>query len=255
VSTGDGGVVAVDSLTLPGKSIRYSSYYDFVAFRREVYDANNQLLSQVYPPLTVLDGGPTLVPQFYTPLKLNTVTPTRLVIGGANSVYESLDQGDTIAEIGRGIVANGSGPNPIAYGGKGNPDILFVGSGSQVYVRKQAAPASLLPSPTYAGGFVLGLAINPDDPKQAFVVSQHGVSRTTNAGGAWTGITGNLPTGPGILRSIAYCPGSPDARLVVGSDMGVYVSVGPEFRVGLCWALASQTFRFTTSSTVQLMRR
>src|SRR5262249_25594881 len=120
VSTGDGGVVAVDATSTPGQSYRYTSYYNLGTFRRQIYDNANNLTSEAPPTLAVLGGGTDLSPQFYTPIRLNSVNPARLIIGAGNSVYESLDRGDTIREIGPGIVTNGSGPHPIAYGAQGN---------------------------------------------------------------------------------------------------------------------------------------
>ena len=59
-------------------------------------------------------------------MELNAINPTRMVIGGSNVVYESLDQGGTITQI--------NGPGDIrfamAYGGRSggvdNPDVLYV---------------------------------------------------------------------------------------------------------------------------------
>jgi hypothetical protein len=229
VSTADGGVVAVDDSSTPGLSIRYSSNQFLGNFRRRVYLAGNVFQSQVFPPLTVIGGGAALNPQFYTPVVLNAVTPTRLVIG-ANSVYESLDQGDTIREIGPGIRANSSGADPIAYGGAGNADMLYVGSGPQVFIRTAAHPAALTASTSYPGGRVAGITIDPNDPRVAFVADPTSVYRTTDAGETWTNITGNLGTlDPGTLRSVAYIPGSQANGVVVGSDTGVFHAPGPAF--------------------------
>jgi hypothetical protein len=75
-------------------------------------------------------------------VELNVINPTRLVLGGANSVYESFNQGNTITEI------NGPGANrnAMAYGGRSggvdNQDVLYVGSGAAVFLRTIAgAPA------------------------------------------------------------------------------------------------------------------
>ena len=109
VSGGDGGDVAVDNITLAGsnQSIRYSSSQNLGSFRRETYDAaNNRIGPAVFPALTVVGGGAQLEEQFVTPVELNAINPTRLVIGGSNSVYESFDQGNTITEI------NGPTPTP-----------------------------------------------------------------------------------------------------------------------------------------------
>jgi hypothetical protein len=244
VVLGDGGVVAVDDSSTPGLSTRYSSAGKLRRFQRQVYRGNVFLATNPIP-LTVLGGGPALIPQFFTPIELNTVTPTRLVIGGSNGVYESLPpgaQGDTITMIGPAIVANAGGRDAIAYGAAGNADVLYVGSGAQVFIRTAAAPAPLIASVSYPGvRNVEGIEIDPDDPQTAYVVDRDNVFWTTDAGASWANITGNLSTlGPGDLRSIAY--GSPAGRLptdtadseyglgvVVGSDTGVFRASGPTF--------------------------
>ena len=229
VSTGDGGVVAVDDTSTPGFSTRYSSYYDLGSFRRRVYDAGGVFQSEVSPALSVIDGDPPEY-QFYTPLRLNTVAPTRLIIGAANGVYESFDQGDTIAELVPNIRVNGSGPNPIAYGARGNPDVLYVGAGSQVFVRTAAPPAPLDLSVSYPGGSVRGVAVDPDRPDAAFAVDPARVYRTADAGAGWDDVTGNLGAlAPGTLRSVAYSTHAPGGVLVVGGDTGVFAAAGPAF--------------------------
>ena len=73
---------------------------------------------------------------FYPPIQLNAVDPNRLVIGTRN-VYESSNQGDTL----RSLVAQSLGmTTALAYGGKNAdgtlaPDILYVGTTSQLVVR------------------------------------------------------------------------------------------------------------------------
>ena len=231
VSTGDGGNVAVDDSSTPRLSTRYSSYYNLGSFQRRVYNASNTFVSQVFPTLTVLGGGAPLQAQFYTPVKLNAVTATRLIVGGLNSVYESLDQGDTITEIGPGINAGDNESNPIAYGAVGNPDILYVGSGTRVFVRKAASPAALAASPTYPGTQrVTGIAIDPNNPQIAYVADPSNVYRTADAGTTWAPITGNLLTlSPGTLRSIVFSTGTTNGAIVAGSDTGVFWTLGPTF--------------------------
>ena len=229
VSTGDGGVVAVDASSNPGFSTRYSSYYNLGSFRRQVYDNMGVFQREVSPTLTVSPGGNPPTYQFYTPIRLNTVTPTRLIIGAGNSVYESLDQGDTITEVGPGIVVNGSGPNPIAYGANGNPDILYVGAGTQVWVRTAASPAALTAS-AYAGGEVVGIAIDPNSPQTAYVLAPDRVYQTTDAGAHWSEITGNLATlKPGRLRSIAFSTNNSTGAVMVGGDTGVFTASVTDF--------------------------
>jgi|GEM_PF-886462 len=230
VSQADGGDVGVDDISTPGLSIRYSSSQYLGGFRRRTYNAANVLQSQVYPALTETAGSANLVAPFYTPIHLNTLDPTRLIIGGAISVYESLDQGDTITEIGPGIVVNSSGRNPIAYGASDNADILYTGAVNQVFVRTAADPAPLTASAAYVGGNVADIAIDPDNSQVAFVIDVDSVFQTTDAGASWTDVTGNLQTlDPGDLRSIVYCSSNIDGSVAVGGDNGVFIASGPAF--------------------------
>jgi hypothetical protein len=229
VSTGDGGVVAVDDSSSTSLSTRYSSFQFLISFKRQVFNTENVFLSEVRPSLTVVGEGDPPDPQFYTPIKLNTVTPTRLIIGAKNGVYESLNQGDTITRIGS-MRINGTGANPIAYGARGNPDVLYVGSDARVFVRKSASPATLTQSIAYTGGFVVGIAIDPNDPRTAYVIDQSRVFRTTNAGDTWANITGNLAAlNPGRLRTVAFNTSTFAGVVVVGGDNGVFQAPGAAF--------------------------
>jgi hypothetical protein len=183
----------------------------------------------------VLGGGAAVVAQFYTPLELNQVTATRLIVGAANGVYESDDQGDTVRAIGPGIrvnsiVATGCAA-PIAYGAQGNADVLYVGSGSSVFVRTAAHPAQLAASAAYPGTSpVLGIAVPPPHPQTAFVIDAAKVFQTTNAGGSWNDITGNLlALGGIILRSVTYCDRLNGGSVVVGTNAGVFAAASPGF--------------------------
>ncbi|HEU0179039.1 MAG TPA: hypothetical protein VFV58_32645 [Blastocatellia bacterium] len=228
VSTADGGDVAVDNISLASssRSIRYSSFQSLGSFRREVYDATNTLISRTFPALTVVGGGAPIQAQFVTPVHLNAIDPTRLVLGASNSVYESLNQGNTITEI------NGPGANrdAIAYGGRSggvdNLDILYVGSGSAVFLRTTAgaalAPTAALPA---GAGAVRDVALDPDDWRSAYAIDNNQVFRTTDAGASWTDITGNLAElGVGDFNTTEFVAGSPKDLLLVGANAGVFVS-------------------------------
>lgn len=225
IATADGGVVAVDDTSSSDVSIRYSSNQFLGRFRRRIFDANNNLQSATFIPMSVASGG-NVSPQFYTPIALNAVLPERLIVGGADGVYESLNRGDTCRRIGPFIVANGSGLDTIAYGAHGNPDVLYVGTSDQVFVRTSPHPAPLEPSASYAGGPVMGIANDLATPNTAYVISPVTVHQTVDAGGNWTDLSANLDElKPGILRSIAYipAPGGGAGSLLVGSDSGVFV--------------------------------
>lgn len=233
--SGDGGDTAVDDLNAGtlGYSTRYSSAQGLQGFNRSFWDAANNNLGYVFPALTVVGGGSPFVGQFTTPVELNGADPLRLIIGGANSVYESFDQGDTIMEIGPGIQVNGNGRDAVSYGVAGNPDVVYVGSGDAMYVRTAGPPAPLVPRPAYPGtgtGFtVRDTVINPGDASAAYAINTIGAFETLDAGLTWNVVTGNLTAlAQPPLRSIAYVPrqrghGSDDA-LVVGASNGVFVA-------------------------------
>jgi hypothetical protein len=238
VSTADGGDVAINDTGTPGISVRFSSSQYLLGFRRRTYDTNNVLGTEVFPPLTPVGGSATLHGQFYTPIEVNNVTPTRLVIGAVNAVYESMDQGDTVTQLAPAIVANGTGPHPIAYGATGNANVLYVGSGDRVFVRTAAPPAPLTQSTTYPGSGtgrqVLGVTVNRSNAQNAFVVDGTNVYRTTDAGATWSNVTGNLATlTPGALRSVAFSTINPFGAVIVGCDNGVFIARGPFF---LTWS-------------------
>src|SRR5215213_2969251 len=235
VSTGDGGDLTIDDTGTPGTSVRYSSAQRLLNFRRRTYNTSNTLVTQVFPLLTVVGGGAALGrTQGYLPIEINNVTPTRLVFGATNSVYESMNQGDTITEIGPGIVANATGRHPFGYGGTGNADMLYVGSVDRIFVRTAAPPAALTQSATYpgtgTGRLVAAVAINNTNPQNAFVVDATNVYRTGDAGVTWTNVTGDLLTlTPGTIRSVAVNTSTAAGSVIVGTDNGVFAADGPTF--------------------------
>jgi hypothetical protein len=194
-----------------------------------VFDAAGIRQSSTFAPLQVLGGGPPLSPQFYTPIELNRVNAMRLIIGAANAIYESDDQGDTITAIAQGLRINDTGP--IAYGALGNEDVLYAGVGRNVWVRTAAHPAALARSAAYpASGEVVGLAMVPDNPDEVFAIDALHVFRTTDAGAQWSDITHNLPTlGVTVLRSVAFCTRPGRGFVAVGTNSGVFAAPGPDY--------------------------
>ncbi|MFV2068018.1 MAG: hypothetical protein ACC645_13675, partial [Pirellulales bacterium] len=243
---GDGGDVAVDTSTMAGngQSIRYTSSQTLLSFVRTVWDASGSLLSSVglnyKDPTTGLKKntvGDLIIPQFKTTVELNAINPERLILGAANFPYESVNKGDSITQLDDDDVGtidlpvNGNG-DPIAYGGMigGSPNeaLLYVGSGSEVFVR--TAAASDLVAKSFPGATVRDIVLDPDDGTISFVVDDAGdVYMGTNTGGTWTKITGNL-TGLGAtdIRSIEFVPGTTDDSVVVGTNTGVFRAKGSD---------------------------
>lgn len=228
--SGDGGDVQIDDSAGPGGiSIRYSSAQGLQAFNRTFWDAANNFVGFTFPALQVVSGAP-LQPQFTTPVQLNAVEPERLLIAGGNSLYESLDQGDTISEIGPGVEAVGIGRQPLAYGHPDNPDVVYSGNVDSIAVRTGAPGTSMALRPSFPGtgtGLTIrGIAIAPEDPESAYVANGNDVYVTTDAGVTWSSVTGDLASTGALFpnRALAYVDRADTANdlLVVATSNGVF---------------------------------
>ncbi len=219
VLSADGGDVAVDDISVPGASTRYSSFQDLGAFLRHEYDSSNVLTGFTFPSLTPL-GALTPSPQFVTPVVLNANMPTRLLIGACNAIFESMDRGDTVMEI-AGLT--GCPENAITYGGfsGGVPDndTIWAAVSADVYQRIGAGGVFSLKA-AYPGGTVTDIVVDPTDTSTAYVVDPTHVYQTHDGGMSWTDITGNLTDTQ--LQSTVIDPG-PAARIFVGGRQGVFV--------------------------------
>jgi Abnormal spindle-like microcephaly-assoc'd, ASPM-SPD-2-Hydin len=226
---GDGQDVAVDVTSVPGESIRYFSagpFGDF--FTARTYNASNVLQSSSHPTLTPIGGSAAPVWQFATPFKVNVIDPARLVFGANNAVYESTDQGNTITELSPAIANTHNSVNStIVYGGHSgtdNADLLYVGSGTSLYLRTAPPPAALTLLASYPGTTQIdGVAVDPNDYTDVFAVDATHVYNSTNSGSTWTEITGNLNTfGVAPIESVAFLPSGSGNSILVGTYYGVF---------------------------------
>jgi uncharacterized repeat protein (TIGR01451 family) len=149
-----------------------------------------------------------------------------LLIGAYNSLYESLDDGATITEIGPGLRVNSSttGGHMIDYGGMQagvpNPDVFYAATdfptSNSVAVRTSSAgPISIF---TISGATVIrGVAMDPTNWSTAYAVDSNQVFQTINSGVGWADITGSLTVSD--IRSVETAPG----MVFVGTERGVFV--------------------------------
>lgn len=222
ISTGDGGVPAVEDRASTTLSTRYSSFQRLQGFRRRTFNAANVVQSDLRPLLTLLNNSPAMTQQFYSPISVNYVDAQRLLIGAGNGVYESFDQGSTITRIGTNVI-NGFVGRPISYGVVGNPEFLFVGAGTGLFLRTTAAGTFTQVGAIAAA--VRDVAVDPDVPSRLFAMDISLLSVSNNSGATFSNITGNLSSfDPGELRSMAFVPSAVDDALVVSTDRGIFVS-------------------------------
>ncbi len=230
VSTADGGDVAVDALIGGGQSLRYTNTQNLGTFRRRVFDAaNSQVGAAVTPALNILAGGNPIGVQFVTPVVTNNVASDRLIIGGSNSTYESLDRGDNLTEIGPGIGVNAAGGgdrdgSPVDYGGMqggaANPDVLYIGSGSQVFLRTASGGPLIATGPLAGANNIQAVKMHPDDWSVAYATDGTRVYQTSNAGTNWANITGDLTDT--LLRTVEIVTNGIADAILVGGASGVH---------------------------------
>ncbi len=233
VHQGDGGDVAINDISTPNQSVRYTSSQNLSQFRRRTFDASNTLVSTNL--LTPLPVG--LTPQFLTPIEVNKADGLRLIVCATNDIYESIDQGSTLNPVGAGVTVNRNPRHPISYGASDDPNVLYVGVGTTVRVR--TGTGTLSQSAAYPGTRnVNDLAGDPGNSQAAYVIDDQTVFLTTNAGSSWTNVTGDLQTlNPGALLSIEFLDegsaglgaGIDNDAIAVGAANGVYFSQGPSF--------------------------
>jgi len=229
ISGGDGGDVAIDSVTLAGsnQSIVYSSSQNLLGFQRVVYDSNNNAVSST--PLASITS-----PTFVTPIELNSINPSRLLIGGADALFESTDQGTTNTNIG-GPGQPGFLQNAMVYGGSlagtPNPDLIYVAAESTVYKRTTSGGAITATTTLPAGaGQVNDVAIDPANYNTVFATDNDQVFMSSNGGTSWSDITGNLGSLSSLneIRTVVYVPGL-TPYVAVGTRSGVFASPASSF--------------------------
>ncbi|HUE89781.1 MAG TPA: PKD domain-containing protein [Vicinamibacterales bacterium] len=215
LAVADGGKVAVDD-AVGGTSVRYFSFQNLGSFTRRTC---NPGCADVVVPLT--GRGPA---QFYTPLAINVNDPTRLLLGTVGGLSESTDQGNTASIVpGSAVTANSDAA--MVYGHANNAELIYVGAGTQVFVRTIAGGNLAPTAGAFPGGTVFGVAVDPADENSVYAIGNATVFQSLDGGANWTDITGNITAdGAGTFRSIAYIPDGSNDRLAVGTNAGVQVS-------------------------------
>ncbi len=229
INGGDGADVIVDSITLAAanQSIVYLSSQNLGGFRRVVYDNNNNFISNTN--LAAITS-----PNFTTPLELNTINPQRILIGGSNALFESLDQGTTNTNIG-GLGQPGFAQNAMVYGGSlggtPNPDLIYVGANSSVFKRTTAGgPITATTALPPGVSKINDVAIIPSNYNTVFATDDNQVFMSSNGGTTWSDITGNLGTISSLneIKTAVYVPG-PAPYLAVGTRSGVFASLATSY--------------------------
>ena len=246
ISQGDGSVPCVDALLSP--SLLYFSSQYLLDFSRVESSGNSYNFGAPQLEKKVSLTSSDFSPQFYTPIKANSVVGGRLLLAGIGSVYESMNKGDNLTKIGRtfqyiSTTLDMRNCSCIAYGGKKDstpyPEVAYACKDNIVYIRKPTESIfshyKVLP---FNKSFrkITDISVAPLDWEQVFVVSvsptpqtwsgMSSVHMTTDAGNSWIEITGILATsniGEIYTCDIIRNPAGNLGGLVVGTEAGVWL--------------------------------
>jgi subtilisin-like proprotein convertase family protein len=265
---GDGGSTAVDNFSLAGsgESVRYFSGANSSAvtagggeIRRLFNGANSRPVGDndafILPQAGLAGLTKTTANDLFGGLFVNAVAGRVLVFGAANgatagALYESSDTGSASETlVGTTYYVNGTWTqitapagfaqlSAAAYGGRlnglDNPDVLYVASGSQIFLRSTSGGALTATAALPAGtGTIVSIALDPNNWQTAFVAdaTDPGVSdsithvyMTTDKGAHWITITGNLtnPAGSrGAPAVLSVVPGTGQDAVVFAGTQGV----------------------------------
>lgn len=225
----DGGDVAVDDTSQSGLSIRYSSNQYLNLFRKQTFDAQNNLVMQEF--IT----PPDMFAPFTTTVELNRIDPTRFAIITEMSVWESLDAGLTFNPVfGVGTPSSFFGEEPIVYGGMQDGvallDVMYVGSQDEVFVRRPGAIDLELTASQFPGRNIRDLEVDPANWMTVYAMDDANIYRnitggSASVGGTWVNISGNLGSlDVGELYSLQYIQGETRDAVILGTQRGIYYS-------------------------------
>lgn len=278
----DGGFVAVDNdqVAHPGTTLHYSSSQFLGGFNRRTLDnTNRQIGATAEVGLMVTGaGGKLLISsttvgmttyrfdstiQFLQPYVLNSITPSRMLIG-TDFLYESTNNGNTLTALGglnnlntdtldndldgatdEGDEYTAAGAigtvSAMVYGGRSggvnNADLIYVASGTTLRLRTANTTNSLTDFTNvagYRGASITDIEIDPDDWTRGYVLdSSERVFRFQNSGATtddWTNVTGSLATLTDDARDVElYTPTTEagDDFLLVSGFGGVFRTLTP----------------------------
>ncbi len=234
---GDGAVVAVNDTTAgAGNSVRYYSA-QFLAGNlgegdivRDKLNAANTITQSVEAEFIVngqflanyaLSNNDDL--QFYTPVVLNSVNQSRIVVGtsriyvGTDDVSGTLSSTINLTDLNTSSFS--SPVNAIYWGHVDNADRMLIGAGSQIWETSTSTAGSLAQVTSYTGGNVADVVFNTTtgNGNQYFAVdSTNDVIWERAAAGGWTRRL-SLPE----AQTLEFI-GSANAILFGGAGDGVY---------------------------------
>lgn len=173
------------------------------------------------PSLPLLGGEGT---PFFSPMTIDPTDGTR-IYGGAQRVYRGIhDRAGAVTwtATSGGLLFNNDAVYRIAVA-RTDGNVIYASGGSRLSVTTTGTDPWTSINPP-GGQFISGIAVHPSNPQDVTVCrsgfSGGQVLRSTNGGGAWTDVTGDLPNVPCSNILMREASGRLDTYLA--TDTGVY---------------------------------
>ncbi len=214
IGGGDGANAQVNDQTLPGYGAFYTNAQFLGLLQRIVLDSNGDLVSPLTGPSYAI-GAPVYCDfndcsyevvgaWFLSPFVLNKVDPSMIALAGSD-VYVARDTltgaqdpsapyvNLTLTDLGS---TYGDPIATIAYGTRDNVDAIVAGDlYGGLYFSASSAAGSLTPLPAYAGAVPTSVSFDLRSSQRFFVTDSYSLFGTTDQGGSFQDLTGNLPAG------------------------------------------------------------
>ncbi len=161
--------------------------------------------------------------QFIPPLVMDPTTATTLYFG-THRLYRTTDDGVTWSAVSGDLAAQSGSITTIAPS-RSQPQTVYVGtSDGALRVTHDGGASFGATGAGFTPAFVTDVAVDPQNHLVAWAVTStfgtpH-VRKTSDGGGTWTSVSGNLPDIP--VFAIVYVPS--ETVLIVGTQLGVYQS-------------------------------
>ncbi|MCC6463545.1 MAG: hypothetical protein IT260_23955, partial [Saprospiraceae bacterium] len=214
---GDGMEVAID-YTNP--DILYTTYINGQLYRSmDGWNGDAVRISDNLPGQT---PNHDLSGAWVAPYQIDPVNPAALVLGYAE-VYRTTNRGNTWTQISDGLT--GGQTLEALVIAPSNPNVILAARSNKLYkTTNLGANWSTYTVPGSAP--ITSITVHPWDPNIIYLTrgsynAGSKVFRSTNGGGTWVNISGNLPN---VSTNTLYLDVAPDSSytLFVGNDLGVW---------------------------------
>lgn len=229
---GDGGFTAVDFTT---PTTVYTEYV-YLSFQKSINSGLNWTRMMTGIPTaggSQADGTSDRC-SFIAPFEMDP-SNSQVLVAGTYRVYRTTNGATSWTPISPDLTGAGASSTISALAiAKSNGATMYAGTSggpfdsAKIWVTTNTGTNwTQLTKAPLPNRYVTSIAVHPTNRDSAILTySGYGgghIYRTTNRGGTWTNISGDLPDVP--VNKVIVDPANPNLHLVVGTDLGVFESI------------------------------